>query len=52
MRRFYALTSILFLVLLAGLTIIAGCDKSGPMTYEKAVERLDYLLKHVEWSED
>jgi Ca-activated chloride channel family protein len=48
MRRFYILTSILLLILISAI----GCDRSGPMTYEKAVERLDYLLKHVEWSEN
>lgn len=39
-------------LLLFGALILNGCKPSGPMTYEKAVERLAYFTKHVEWSED
>jgi Ca-activated chloride channel homolog len=36
----------------SALMLLGGCQKSGPMTYEKAVERLAHVKKNVEWSED
>lgn len=43
---------VLVILLLTGILVMGGCKKSGPMTYEKAVERLAYLNKNVDWSEN
>ena len=53
MRQFQKIqASVVLIAGLAGLLMFTGCKKSGPMTYEKAVERLAYLVKNVEWSEN